>query len=192
MTELVELAVDSLRSVGIELREGMSEGELAETERKFGFVFSPDHREFLSLVTPVGEGWVNWRVDAESALRARVHSPIDIILDDVTERIFWLESWGVRPASTQEALRVAEIQMRAWPQLIPIYSHRFVPAAPIGRGAPVFSVYFTDTIYYGDNLLDYFHREFGGPGDSTSIESDDVAESLWPWSKFAMGDGSLE
>jgi len=192
MTELVELAVDSLRSVGVELREGMSESQLAETERKFGFTFSPDHREFLSLVTPVGEGWWNWRVDSEPSLRAQLEWPIEGSLYDVEHNGFWLTAWGEVPEDRESALAVAEREIRAWPALIPIWGHRFMPAAPLGRGAPVFSVFQTDVIYYGDNLLDYFHREFAGPADSTSIESDDDAESLWPWSKFAMGDGSLE
>jgi hypothetical protein len=49
------------------------------------------------------------------------------------------------------------------PTLIPIYGHRYLPAAPAPAGSPVFSVYQTDVVYCGDNLLDYVAHEFHTP-----------------------------
>jgi hypothetical protein len=46
------------------------------------------------------------------------------------------------------------------PILIPVYSHRFIPAALSEAGNPVFSVYQTDIIHYGLDLPSYLHAEF--------------------------------
>ena len=48
-------------------------------------------------------------------------------------------------------------------KLVPLYAHRFLPAAPAQEPSPVLSVYQTDVIYYGDNLLDYIAHEFELP-----------------------------
>lgn len=43
---------------------------------------------------------------------------------------------------------------------LPIYAHRFIPNSPNELGNPVFSIYQTDIIYYGIDLIDYFSNEF--------------------------------
>ena len=48
----------------------------------------------------------------------------------------------------------------AVPTLIPVYSHRFLPATPCEAGNPIFSMFGTDTIIYGGDLLEYFCFEF--------------------------------
>jgi len=45
------------------------------------------------------------------------------------------------------------------PKLIPLISHRYLPAEPCEAGNPVFSIYQSDIIYYGANLTEYFERE---------------------------------
>jgi hypothetical protein len=44
--------------------------------------------------------------------------------------------------------------------MIPVYSHRYLPAEPCEAGNPVLSIYQTDIIHYGYDLADYFAREF--------------------------------
>lgn len=57
---------------------------------------------------------------------------------------------------------------QGWPRLIPIYAHRFTPAAPSPSESPVFSVWQTDIIYYGANLLEYLTNELlSGQGRKT-------------------------
>jgi hypothetical protein len=51
----------------------------------------------------------------------------------------------------------------AAPPLVPLYSHRFIPAEPTLVGNPVFSIVQTDVIYYGMDLADYLHAQFGVP-----------------------------
>jgi hypothetical protein len=48
------------------------------------------------------------------------------------------------------------------PKLIPLIAHRYLPEEPHESGNPVFSIFYTDAIYYGANLDDYFEREFTG------------------------------
>jgi hypothetical protein len=55
----------------------------------------------------------------------------------------------------------ARDRLSAVPQLVPVYSHRYLPSGRESVGHPVLSVYQTDVIYYGLDLLDYVHQEFG-------------------------------
>src|SRR3712207_7359499 len=48
-------------------------------------------------------------------------------------------------------------------RMVPVYAHRFLPA---GRGTfahPVLSMWGSDVIYYGTDLVDYVRREFEDP-----------------------------
>lgn len=60
--------------------------------------------------------------------------------------------------------------MLRWPTLVPIYSHRFMPAAPAPDRAPVLSVHGSDIIFYGSDLLDYLRNEFVRPPGMTASE----------------------
>ncbi|MGO4856685.1 hypothetical protein [Arthrobacter sp. 2MCAF14] len=65
-------------------------------------------------------------------------------------------------------MAVAKQKFADVPVLVPFFVHRFLPASPAASGSPVFSVYQTDVIYYGNNLGDYCTVEFlGQPGRST-------------------------
>ncbi len=47
------------------------------------------------------------------------------------------------------------------PQMVPVYSHRYLPAGRGTFGHPVLSMYQTDVIFYGADLVDYVYQEFG-------------------------------
>ena len=93
-------------------------------------------------------------------IRKRLNWPLEGILFDVEQNVFWPDDWGERPRKTTTALQIARERMQFVPTLIPIYSHRFLPGAPSPAGSPVFSVYQTDVIYYGSDLAAYFAVEF--------------------------------
>lgn len=167
-----------------ELTEGLSDAELASVEVRFGFEFSPDHRELLKLTLPRGERWPDWRHGDESDLEERLAWPVEGVLFDVENNVFWPKSWGPRPESIEAALAVAREQLKRVPRLVPVYSHRYLPAGPCQPRLPVFSVYQTDTIYYGVDLEDYLAREFtkhGGP------RAPDPWQYVWFWSELAEG-----
>lgn len=163
MSELVGQAVERLRKAGVVLEDGLSEEELDSVEDRFGFSFSLTHRRFLKTVLPLGLGWVDWRHGDREVIEDRLTWPVDSALFDVAQSSFWPAPWGEKPADPEKALARARIRLENVPRLIPVYVHRYLAAGPGDVPSPVFSVYQTDVIYYGDNLLDYVSREFDTP-----------------------------
>ncbi|BCW06003.1 hypothetical protein NtRootA1_21410 [Arthrobacter sp. NtRootA1] len=86
---------------------------------------------------PIGPRWIDWLGDPRG-VQKRLDWPRDGVLFDVSENVFWPEEWGERPTEVEEALLAARERLRTMPSLIPIYSHRFMPAAPAPAGSPVF------------------------------------------------------
>jgi hypothetical protein len=145
---------------GIRFESGLTDLEVATVEARFEFRFPPDLRRFLQLVLPRGEQFPNWRAAPEETLREWLDLPLEGILFDIEHNGFWLEEWGTRPPSLDEAKQVAKGLVSAAPRLIPIYGHRMIPDEPHLPGNPVFSVHQTDIIYYGADLEDYLSHEF--------------------------------
>jgi hypothetical protein len=158
-TTLATRAVALLREADVPLEDGLDSDEFRAVQRRFGFEFGPDHADLLRLALPVGDGWPDWRRDAESDLRKRLAWPVEGAVHDVLHNGFWPASWGARPLDDEVAEKRAREQLSRWPKLVPVYGHRYLPAAPSVSGAPVLSVYQTDVIYYGADLVDYLRRE---------------------------------
>lgn len=144
----------------IKFDAGLTDAEVAETETLFGFRFPPDLRDFLQTALPRGAQFPDWRSGDEEELRDWLDQPRQGILFDIEHNGFWLEEWGPRPGSLDEALRIASDLVAAAPRLIPIYGHRMMPDEPHLPGNPVFSVHQTDIIVYGSDLETYLCLEF--------------------------------
>src|SRR6266852_8356929 len=140
----LELVTATLRDSGVSLDRGLSDREISDTENLYGFVFPPDLRDLLEFALPVGEQFPNWRNGPEQKLRERLAWPADGICFDVEHNAFWLPSWGPRPETLDAAVAVTRTALAAVPVLIPVYSHRYIPAEPMVAGNPVYSVYQTD------------------------------------------------
>jgi hypothetical protein len=179
--ESAAACVALLRAEGVRLTEGLNAEELAGIEGRFEFAFSHDHAALLRRAVPVGDRWPDWRPAEE--LRRRMAWPIDGLLFDVKNNAFWAKSWGPRPDVDGQAIDEARRYLSSWPKLVPLFSHRYMPAAPAPAGAPVFSVHQADVIYYGADLHDYLLREFGGRRGA--IER--VTHPVEPWSNLATG-----
>ena len=93
-----------------------------------------------------------------------MHTPVDGVLFDVEWNSFWADGWGQRPARMKDALRSARYHLARAPQLVPVYSHRYLPAGRGSFGLPVLSVMQTDVVVYGTDLADYIDNEFGPDG----------------------------
>lgn len=152
-----------LRRSGAALNAGLSESELYDVEARYAFVFGPDQREMLSQAVPTGKNWPDWRHDDERSIRERLDWPVQGVLFDVANNGFWRLSWGQRPSDAAKAEGIARQHLAHVPRLLPVYSHRYLPAGPCEPKLPVFSVHQTDTIYYGVDLEDYLVREFSDP-----------------------------
>jgi hypothetical protein len=144
----------------IDFDAGLTDVEIAATETRFGFRFPPDLRAFLHTALPRGPSFPDWRSGEESAIREWLDLPRQGILFDIEHNGFWLEEWGPRPASLEEACRVASELVAAAPKLIPIFGHRMMPDEPHLSGNPVFSIHQTDIIHFGFDLADYLRHEF--------------------------------
>jgi hypothetical protein len=143
------------------IRPGLSDAELAAVEDEFGFTFADDHRAFLAAGLPFGRGWPDWRDGNRAQLRERLAWPVEGVLFDVAENDFWYDGWGPRPSTMDAALGAARAGLLTAPRMIPVYSHRYLPAGRGASGHPVLSIMQTDIIVYGADLEDYLHREFG-------------------------------
>ncbi|MFE2015475.1 hypothetical protein [Streptomyces sp. NPDC059491] len=152
-----------------EFETGLTDAEFSRIEQEYGFEFADDHRAFLAAGLPINvppedgqtwsEPWPEWRGDPDK-LHEQLEWPVEGVLLDVEHHRFWHETWGERPVDDAAALAAARSSLADVPPLIPVYAHRYLPAGRGNFGHPVLSVWQTDMIYYGLNLIDYVHREF--------------------------------
>jgi hypothetical protein len=165
----LEEVVAALSARGVTLEVGLTSEEFTEIEERWQLRFPPDLRSFLGFALPVSDRFPNWRGDGD-AITERLASPRRGIVFDV-EQGTWLDEWGDRPPDDASAHAKVLEQLAAAPMLIPVYAHRFIPAEPAEVGNPIFSVWQTDVIYYGNDLPEYFEREFRIPKpDSTRAD----------------------
>jgi hypothetical protein len=163
----IQVEIELLKRKRVLFEPGLSNSEVKRVEEVFCFIFPPDLRAFLQTAIPIhvdsdrgGNVFPNWRAGEQTELQGRLDWPFDGIAFDIENCGFWLEEWGNRPANLADAIQIAKEHVRTAPTLIPLCSHRYLPASPLLAGNPVFSVYQTDIIVYGRNLWDYFLHEF--------------------------------
>lgn len=153
----LDALINKLKNKGV-IAQGLTEDEIATIECTFDFVFPQDFRQFLKIATFTGSAAVNWH-DMKD-IKSRMDWPWEGMAFDIENNGFWLEAWGPKPEVLSDQLRIAKEHYDQAPKLIPIFSHRYIPATPSEIGNPIFSVYQTDIIYYGYDLLSYIECEF--------------------------------
>lgn len=136
---------------------GYSRAELDAAQQRYGLEFPPDLID-LFLDRRPAQGY-DWRNDHDQ-IRAMLAWPLEGLLFDVEQNALWLPEWGERPSRSEARAEVVAATVKAAPALIPLVSHRYLPAEPRRAGNPVFSVYQSDIIHYGSDLENYFQREF--------------------------------
>lgn len=174
-----------LVKAGVQIDRGLTPEEFTQIERTFGFKFPPDLREFLSLGLPVSPNWVDWRNSDEKQIRGRMDWPLEGMCFDIEHSTFWLDEWGEKPADLKAAFEIARLHVDRAPTLIPICSHRYIPAEPHLAGNPVFSVHQTDIIYYGADLTDYLQNEFSYYFGRSSHTLCGILRKIPFWTKLA-------
>ncbi|AJE50458.1 hypothetical protein [Paenibacillus polymyxa] len=160
----VAYIIDLLRKDDVTLTPGLSTREITEVEDRYDIHFPPDLRELLMNVLPIGKSFIPWRDTSPQRMGViweRLNWPLEGMIFDVEQNIFWPSEWGERPTDLQEAIDTCKREFLHVPKLIPIYGHRYIPEQPCEEGNPVFSVYQTDIIVYGESLQEYFKQEFG-------------------------------
>ena len=159
-----ELAViiAKMQKKGIKFEKGLSDDEIEDIQKKFNLTFPPDLRLFLQMALPVSNNFPQWRSRKGWGIGERIDWPLEGIVFDVEHNGMWLDRWGEKPSMLEEQIKVVEEHYSSYPKLIPIYSHRYIPSAPLEMGNPVFSVVQSDIVYYGKDLCDYLRCEFLG------------------------------
>ncbi|GAA1317437.1 hypothetical protein GCM10009647_047270 [Streptomyces sanglieri] len=179
----LEAAKDLQSMLRAEIGPGLSEQELDAVEARFSFTFSADHRVFLAAGLPHGSrSWPDWRNGDPEDLAERLSQPVEGVLFDVEHNGFWHPAWSPRPAETSDALQIARSELATVPQLVPVYSHRYLPGTAGECCHPVLSVHQTDIIIYGNNLTDYVRHEFTGRASGLPVRA-----TVDFWSYFVHG-----
>lgn len=155
---LGRFAARRLATYGADIDTGLTDREIDRAEREFGFTFADDHRAFLETGLPRGDKWPDWRHPSES-LAEQLRWPIDGLLFDVAHDTFWYPQWGGRPGDVDEAVLQADSLLAMAPRMVPVYAHRYLPEGLGTYGHPVLSMWQSDIIRYGANLVDYVEHE---------------------------------
>ncbi len=147
---------------------GLSNAALAELEGAIGYTLPFEVGLLLVMGVPTSDRWHQWA--APTADWASWQTQLtDGLRFDVEHNDLWMPSWGEQPSTASERLDAATAHFEQHaPPLFPMYGHRAVPlTAAVGElssdGNPVFSVYGSDVISYGDDLAAWMHREFEVP-----------------------------
>lgn len=175
----------NLEKAGVVFDSGLTEKEVANTEIFYDFKFPPDYKEFLMFALPVSNSWMNWREFESEQIKSMFNWIYEGIYFDIEHNVFWLEDWGRKPEDLQEALSIAKEKIDEVPKLIPINGHRYIPETPHERNNPVFSVYQTDIIYYGNNLWNYIENEYYYYFNKPSYQLNEPIKKIEFWSLFA-------
>ncbi len=155
---------------------GMEDTEITALEERYGITFAADHRLFLKILhvpdkkvaetfdddgvatTTYSNLFYNWFTD-EQQIREKLNWPYRTILRDVESSV-WLKSWGPKPDSAEERIRIYNTWYTAAPKLAPLTSHRFILSDDTLAYRPVLSIWGSDIIAYGWNLRHFLIKEF--------------------------------
>lgn len=178
-----------MRELGVELTPGLTDVEIAAVQDEFDFVFSTDHRALLQAAQPRGGRWTDWRETPRTQLQADLDWPVEGLVSHVESDDFWPASWGARPGETSAAMGVARTHLAAWPKMVPLRGHRYLPAAPSPSGVPVFSICQSDVIIYGSDLLNFVKQELQ---NNPKTEFGPIRHHVPGWSDLAQGAGDAD
>lgn len=186
--EYVKTLILQLKSTGVEFTAGLTEEQLMGLEQKLGGVISADLKTLLSVAVPASINnesgiFPTWGEDPEAIIKESQSFIDDLLVFDIETNDFWHESFGSKPESMKMAKTQALEVIHSWPKLMPVFAHRFVVVGI--KNSPVFSYQGpSDTIYYGNDLVDYLHKEFGIIKPEWSAETP-VATP--PWDNLFFG-----
>jgi len=140
---------------------GYSQAELDDVQAKWKLRFPPDLAELLREHRPFVDDpqCFDWVTANPDLIRERLTWPFESYWVGVQRHGIWWPEWGGKPVSSADQRHKLQAIFSDAPKLIPLLSHRYIPEEPFENGNPVFSVFYSDIIHYGANLLDWMERE---------------------------------
>lgn len=168
---------------------GYSQAELEDIQDHWKLRFPPDLLELMRRRRPLMPGGFDWLVSSPAEIQRILEWPLEGLWFDVQENGLWWPEWGEKPeAPLDQFNKLGDVVAKA-PKLIPLYGHRYLPAAPHESGNPVFSVYQSDVIYYGADLEDWIAREVRGWGVGGAIDPAHPPKEIPFWSEMVRRNG---
>lgn len=140
---------------------GLSTDEISRAQGIVGASFPDDLKLFLSHLEDPSGLLFDWKNVTKAQYDSKIERVLEGVLFDVKHNVYWHPSFGAKPENLEERVAIIKERFRSWPKLAPIYKHRFLPVEPLKSGNPVLSIWQTDIIAYGENLIDYLYNEFG-------------------------------
>jgi hypothetical protein len=156
--------INKLRQKGVDFEAGLSGGEFNKIQQIYKIRFPQELHEMLSLALPISDGFYKWRDFSNENvefIRCVLIKPLTGLLSDLADGYLWCDDWGKRPPDDESAKKTLIENYNKAPQLVPVFSHRYIPFIVNEIEIPVLSVMGSDIIYYGENLIDYLEIEFG-------------------------------
>lgn len=146
---------------------GVSDARISELESSLNFKFPNDLRDILSNFVPRGIKEINnsfpdWNNESIESLQKRFDWFTEGVFFDIKNNGFWYGKWGEEPENISKKIEIAKEKLLLEPKPIPICGHRCVLGIVNCDSSPVLSIWQTDIIYYGSDIMEYFVNEFEG------------------------------
>ena len=127
---------DLLEKSGIELSDGLKEGEIDKIEQIYEFKFPKSLRDFLSYTLPISVEFYNWRDFSDEnikEIKQAMNYVFEYLKNDPIDEIFpnenyWnTQKWDAMPEDKSRKRAIILEAAKIAPKIIPIYSHRYMP-----------------------------------------------------------------
>jgi len=162
----IEKTLDLFRVRGVRTIPGMTDAQIEEAERCFGFIFPVDYKALLRVALPVSNGFYNWAdlSDANIAMiKIKLEDPFMNVRYNASIGSDWPEAWGSCPADKNERLSIAKSRMESAVPLIPVFEDNFIPGT-LSDSNPVFHIFLYYGYVEGLDIWNYLQREFADKG----------------------------
>lgn len=181
----LDKVISKIKNSGQTCHHPMSDDQVLTAEQTFGVKFPKPMKYALNVGLPSKcYNWGDLSNKNIDKINEALGWPLEGLIFDVEFNNFWLDTWGKKPSSLEDAINITKEQFLKVPKLIPIFSHRYIPQEPDDWYLPIFSVYQTDIIYYGANICLYLSTEFAHLEYEQAIE--DVQLHIPFWSCFCQ------
>jgi hypothetical protein len=167
--------IEKMSKKGVVFEKGLTKDEIKKVENQYSIIFPEELKNFYTMALPVSKGFYNWRDMSQENLffiNNAIDFPRKLLYENIDD-IYWPEEWDEEPSTIQDKREILINRLSKAPQLIPIYSHRYLPSIYGEIQIPIMSIHGADIIYYGENLSSYFEIEFGIKSCS-DIKYDDI------------------